>query len=140
MTYAAPTDVVRAFLDGAQAGDPAAFDLIAEDFVQHAAGPQGRAGMRQTAATLAHDLGPGRLEVHHVVAAGDLVVVHLTAYGRHQNSTMPLLAGIPVTGRDVAWTFIHIFRVAGGAIAEHWACRDDLGLLGQLGAWPPPAP
>jgi lactoylglutathione lyase len=29
------------------------------------------------------------------------------------------------------------FRIADGRIAERWACRDDLGLLRQLGAWPP---
>ena len=33
---------------------------------------------------------------------------------------------------DAAWTFIHIWRVADGMLVEHWACRDDLGLLEQL--------
>jgi len=27
--------------------------------------------------------------------------------------------------------------VVDGQIVEHWACRDDLGLLHQIGAWPP---
>ncbi len=31
---------------------------------------------------------------------------------------------------------MHLFRVSDGVIAEHWACRDDLGLLVQLGAFP----
>jgi hypothetical protein len=44
---------------------------------------------------------------------------------------------VPVTGQDVAWEFVHIWRVQDGRIAEHWACRDDLGLLRQLGAWSP---
>jgi len=26
--------------------------------------------------------------------------------------------------------------VVRGQIVEHWACRDDLGLLRQVGAWP----
>jgi lactoylglutathione lyase len=29
-------------------------------------------------------------------------------------------------------TFIHIWRVADGVIVEHWACRDDMGLVEQL--------
>ncbi|MDQ3898225.1 MAG: ester cyclase, partial [Actinomycetota bacterium] len=29
-----------------------------------------------------------------------------------------------------------IWRVEDGKLVEHWACRDDLGLLHQLGAWP----
>lgn len=105
---------------------------MAPDLVQHAAGPQGRDGLRQTAAVLDHDLGPGHLEVHHCVAEDDVVAVHLTLHGHHRASTMPLLASVPVTGREVSWTFQHLFRVADGLLAEHWACRDDLGLLAQL--------
>ena len=45
---------------------------------------------------------------------------------------MPLLAGTAVTGRPTTWTFLHIWRVADGRIVEHWACRDDMGLLEQL--------
>jgi hypothetical protein len=25
--------------------------------------------------------------------------------------------------------------VADGSIVEHWACRDDVGLLAQVGGW-----
>ena len=50
---------------------------------------------------------------------------------------MPLLAGTEPTGVEVSWTFIHIWRVEDDRIVEHWACRDDLGLLHQIGAWPP---
>ena len=57
---------------------------------------------------------------------------HLTLHGTHRASTMPLLADIPVSGRPAEWTFIHLWRVAGGIIVEHWACRDDLGLREQL--------
>ena len=57
---------------------------------------------------------------------------HLTVHGTHRASTMPLLADVPPSGRPAAWTFIHIWRVADGMIVEHWACRDDMGLLDQL--------
>ena len=49
--------------------------------------------------------------------------------GTHQASTMPLLAGVPVTHQPVTWTYIHTRRIADGKIADHWACRDDVGLL-----------
>jgi dihydrofolate reductase len=49
---------------------------------------------------------------------------------------MPLLAELTPTGNAVAWDLIHIWRVADGAIVEHWACRDDVGLLAQVGGWP----
>jgi len=131
-----PKDVVLDFLTRVTAGDPSAFELVAEDFVQHAAAPQGRDGLRQTASVLEHDLGPGHLEIRHVVAEEALVVVHLQLHGHHRASTMPLLAAVPVTGRPVAWAFMHLFRVSAGSIVEHWACRDDLGLLAQLQSHP----
>ena len=129
--------VVMEFSELFDAGDPSAFDLVAEDFVNHAAGGQGRDGFRNTLAVLRHDLGDYTVEEHQVLADGDRVTVHSTLRGRHVGSTMPLLSGVPVTHTDVAWTFIHIFRVVEGLITEHWACRDDLGLLVQVGAWPP---
>jgi lactoylglutathione lyase len=107
-------------------------DLIAEDMVNHAAGPQGREGLRAILQTIEQDLGPTSFEQHHVVADGDLVVQHLTVHGTHRGSTMPLLAGVPVSGQPATWTFIHIWRVADGMVVEHWACRDDMGLVEQL--------
>jgi predicted ester cyclase len=131
--------VVTEFAARSAAGDPAAFDdLVSADFVNHAAGPQGREGWRTTFAVLRRDLGDFTTEDHCVVADGDRVAVHLTLRGRHVASTMPLLTGVEPSGVDVAWTFMHLFRVEDGRIAEHWACRDDLGLLRQLGAWLPP--
>lgn len=132
-----PADVVVAFHEAASRRDPSALDLVAEDFVQHAAGPQGREGFRQTLETLRHDLDEPTTVIHRVIADGDLVVVQLTMHGRHVASSMPLLDGLPPTGNDIAWDFIHIWRVADGVIAEHWACRDDVGLLAQVGGWPP---
>jgi predicted ester cyclase len=60
----------------------------------------------------------------------------MTMRGRHRASTMPLLVGTDATGTDVSWTYIHIWRVVDGLVVEHWACRDDIGLLRQVGAWP----
>ena len=62
-------------------------------------------------------------------AQGVVEAQHLTLHGAHRASTMPLLADVVPSGRPVAWAFIHIWRVADGMIVEHWACRDDMGLL-----------
>ena len=113
-------------------GEPDLDDLVAPDLVNHAAGLQGRDGLRQILRIIEADLGPTDLEQHHLIGEGDLVVQHVTLHGTHRASSMPLLAGTPATGRPAAWTFIHIWRVADGLIVEHWACRDDLGLLEQL--------
>jgi predicted ester cyclase len=116
-----------------QAGDPTVLDdLVAVDMVNHAAGPQGREGLRDILRAIDNDLGPVSLEQHHLIGDGDLVAQHLTLHGTHRQSTMPLLDPVPVSGRSATWTFIHIWRVAGGLLVEHWACRDDMGLVEQL--------
>jgi predicted ester cyclase len=132
-----PAETVAAFHEALNGRDDAAFDHVAEGLVQHAAGPQGRDGLRETLATLDHDLDHPTATIHRVVAEDDLVVVHLTINGRHVDSTMPLFAGLRPTGGAVTWDFIHIWRVEDDLIVEHWACRDDVGLLAQVGGWPP---
>jgi lactoylglutathione lyase len=126
-------DVVEELFQRQQAGDDTALDdLVAPDMANHAAGPQGREGLRRILQIIDDDLGPVAAEQHHLIGDGDLVAQHLTLHGSHRGSTMPLLADAAVSGRPTAWTFIHIWRVADGRIVEHWACRDDMGLLEQL--------
>lgn len=126
-------DVVAELFRRQEEGDDTALDdLVAEGMVNHAAGPQGREGLKAILRTLEHDLGPVTVEPHHLIGEGDLVAQHVTLHGTHRASTMPLLTGTAVAGRPAAWTFIHVWRVAEGRIVEHWACRDDMGLLEQL--------
>lgn len=126
-------DVVAEMIERQRASDDAVLDdLVAEDMINHAAGPQGRDGLRQILTTINNDLGPVTVEQHHLIGDGDLVAQHLTLHGTHRASTMPLLADLAVSERAAAWTFIHIWRVDNGLIVEHWACRDDMGLREQL--------
>jgi predicted ester cyclase len=126
-------DVVEELYRRQRAADDTVWDdLVATDMVNHAAGPQGRDGLKSILRTIENDLGPTELEQHHLIGEGDLVVQHVTLHGTHRASTMPLLADAPATDRSVAWTFIHIWRVADGMLVEHWACRDDMGLLEQV--------
>ena len=126
-------DVVEELFRRQQAAEDTALDdLVAADMVNHAAGPQGRDGLKTILGTIEFDLGPTALEQHHLIGEGDIVVQHVTLHGTHRASTMPLLADVPITGRSAAWRFIHIWRVTEGMLVEHWACRDDLGLLEQL--------
>ena len=126
-------EIVEEMLRRQQAGDDTFLDeCVAEDMVNHAAGPQGRAGLAWIVRTIEHDLGPVTVEQHHLVGDGDTVAQHMTLHGTHRASTMPLLADVPPSGRPVAWRFIHIWRAGDGMLVEHWACRDDMGLLEQV--------
>lgn len=126
-------DVVDEMFRRQEAGDETALDdLVAEDMVNHAAGPQGREGLKLILNIIDNDLGPVTVEQHHLIGDGDVVAQHLTLHGTHTASTMPLLAEVAASGRAVTWKFIHIWRVADGVIVEHWACRDDMDLLNQV--------
>jgi predicted ester cyclase len=135
-TLRTPKQIVEDLFRRLSEGDESAIEeFVAEDMINHAAGPQGREGWRQILATLDHDLGQTRIEHHHFIGEDDLVAHHMTMTGTHRASTMPLLSGLRVSGAPVAWTYIHIWKVAGGQVIEHWACRDDVGLLRQVGGW-----
>jgi predicted ester cyclase len=84
--------------------------------------------------------------VHHVVAEGDLVAVHLTMTSRHvapiamYDAHGHVESVFPPTGRRFAANHTRWLRLArDGRIVEHWANRDDLGMGTQLG-WVPPKP
>ena len=63
------------------------------------------------------------------VAEGDRVATRWQASGTPRGP----FAGVPATGRPVTITAIHIHRVAGGKLAEHWEAINLLPLLQQLG-------
>jgi predicted ester cyclase len=133
-------DVVREVFSRLGLGDESVLDeLVAENYVNHAATPQGREGWRETIRHVGHDIRRTGTDIDHLFGDDEYACLHMTMHGVHEASTMPLLTGVAVTGREVTWRYIHIFRVADGQVAEHWATRDDVDLLRQLGAWPPPA-
>jgi len=68
-------------------------------------------------------------EIEDAFADGDRVALRCTVRGTHQGE---FLGHVP-TGRSFAVQQIHVFRLEDGRIAEHWAGRDDVGMLHQLG-------
>ncbi len=91
--------------------------------------------MRETMAWLREAFADLSFDVEDVIEEGGKVVIRATLSGRHVGAAGPL-AAFPVTNREFSVQHIHIFRVADGLIAEHWACRDDLGHMRQLGLLP----
>jgi predicted ester cyclase len=117
-------------------GDVAALaEVVHVDVVNHEAppgAPQGLDGMTQTMRWLARAFSDRRYEIHQVVGEGDTVVVYCTFHGRHTGEFM----GLAPTGRSFASRQVHIVRFQDGKGIEHWAVRDDLAMLRQLGALP----
>lgn len=71
-----------------------------------------------------------------LVAEADKVVLRYTLTGTHRGTAF---MGLPPTGRRIAVPGIAIFRLADGAIVEHWSVLDTMALVQQLGIIPPPA-
>ncbi len=57
-----------------------------------------------------------------LIVTANKVVERSSAKATHRGEFM----GNPATGKPVAWTEIHIYRIADGKIAEHWV---ELALL-----------
>lgn len=74
------------------------------------------------------------LVFHEVMEDGDLYCCRFTMSGNHGGAFM----GIPATGRPYRLEGITIMRFAGEQVVERWSSADFLGLLTQLGAFPPP--
>ena len=111
-------------------------EFVTEDFVNHEAWPgedPGHEGFRLRLRRLREAIPDLRMEVHEALAEGDLVAYRATLTG---TQTGPLL-GIPPTGRPFSAQQMHFLRMRDGKASEHWACRDDLGMLMQLGIIPP---
>ena len=87
-----------------------------------------------------------RFEFHEVLVVGDRAVARVTLHARqhgpfvvHDSPDGRVTDAFPSNGRSFAVPQTHWFRIADGAIAEHDAVRDDLGMAKQLG-WIPPKP
>jgi ketosteroid isomerase-like protein len=130
----------------------------ASDATNHATGragqpqPRGREALAATFTMLRTAFPDRRYQVDELIAEGDHVVCRMTVSGvfggtpvRPPTPMPPGWVGVEATelvpasgiGKPYSVKHIHIFRIAGGLITNHWAARDDVGLLLQLGAIAP---
>jgi predicted ester cyclase len=131
----------------------------APDAVNHASGrygsqlPRGSEALRRVFEALRLAFPDRRWAIDDMFAAADQVVCRMTVSGtfgapptRPPEPVPPGWVGVESTalvppsaaGKPYSVKHIHIFRVSDGLIAEHWAARDDLALLLQLGVISPP--
>ncbi|HKP94827.1 MAG TPA: ester cyclase [Fibrobacteria bacterium] len=133
--------IIQRYLKAWNTADLHAFDeLLAPDFRSHC-GTQHTCTMvkidreaYKKLVTLYHAAFPDiKFEIDEMIAEGDKVVVRWTATGTHKGE----FAGIPPTNESIIITATVVERIKDGKVMEHWANRDDLGLLQQLGVVPP---
>jgi predicted ester cyclase len=140
---------IHAMADGDRADFDPLYHPLAADLENRIQPPSSRvpgpAGFYSTALWLRAAFAGLHYDIHHAIAAGDLVAVNSTMNGRHvapwpvytDEATIDTV--FPPTNKTFAMTQSHWFKMKDGVIIEHWANRDDLGTARQLG-WVPPTP
>ncbi len=108
--------------------------LQTPDAVNHTFGGQGTEAAKQFFAMVHQAFPDMRVEVHDVIAEGDLAAARVTYIGTHQGE----FVGIPATGRRTEVGGVDFFRMQDGRQAEHWGGADMASLLQQLGVMPAP--
>ena len=96
---------------------------------REAGAPRGPEGIKGVVGWLRSAFPDLVYEIEDAFGSGDRVAIRCTARGTHRGEFL----GHPPTGRGFAVQQIHLFRVSEGQIAEHWAARDDVGMMHQLG-------
>jgi predicted ester cyclase len=113
-------------------------ELFAADYIEHAplppGIPSGLEGLKVFVTAVRAAFPDFHYTLEDEIGEGDKVVQRLTAHGTQKGEFM----GMPATGKHATWTEIHIARLAGGKLVEHWVNQDQLGMLQQLGVVPTP--
>jgi predicted ester cyclase len=119
-------------------------EIMAEDFVEHGVAPfaqtargrvNGPQAMRATAEWLLAQFPDLHMTIEAIIAEGDTVAVRILSEGTNLGSINGV---VPPTGKRFSARQSHWFRVADDKLVEHWATREDLPAMLQLGIIQPP--
>jgi predicted ester cyclase len=94
--------------------------------------PKGFEGLRQVGIMMNGAFPDVVVKEEDLIASGDRVVERSSASATHKGSMM----GEKPTNKHIAWTEIHIYRIEGGKIKEHWAEISMMELFQQIGILP----
>lgn len=133
--------VVRAQTDSLNRGD---IDAAVADFAEDASNfgkPRGHPGMLLVLEDIWRTFPDWHFEILDIIAAGDSVVVRYKITATHNGvGTLPvnggMLVGVPATHKRFEVEHIHWYKLRDGKIVDHYAVRDDLGMMRQLGLLP----
>jgi len=134
--------LVRDFNDLTNAADwEGLAKIVAPDFRRHSAATMGppvtsRDQFIELQKGFLTTFADQKVEFQQIIAEGDLVAV-LATYSATQTGPM---GDFPATGKRVTAPILALFRIEAGQIAELWVEWDNLGMLVQLGLFPPDSP
>jgi predicted ester cyclase len=121
-------------------------DLFAAEYEEHAVAPftarppgrvHGPTHMRATVEWLVAQFPDVTMTIAQIVAQPNLVAARVVSEGTNLG---PINGVIPPTGKRFRSEQSHWYSVADGRLAQHWATRDDLATMVQLGVIGRPGP
>jgi predicted ester cyclase len=122
----------------------AADDIMAEEYLEQAVEPfgreepgpvQGPSHARKVVAWLRAQFPDLEMTIESIAADADVVAVRVRSAG----TNLGKLGGfMPPTYKRFVAEQSHWYRVADGQLCEHWATRDDLTAMLQMGVIYPP--
>ena len=118
----------------------AAAQFFAVDTRNHGV-PVGRVGVLHVLTDIYATFPDWRMEIEDLAAIDDDVVVRMIVTGTHKGvGKIPvnggLLVGVPPTQKSFKVQHIHWYTLKDNLIVEHRACRDDVGMMQELGLLP----
>jgi predicted ester cyclase len=126
-----------------------AVEVVGDDFFNREAAVSplacsipGPAGVLASSAWLRSAFSDLRFPILGIAGNDDQVWVRLRMQGRHTGPFVRYQDGaldqaIPPTQREIDFEQIHVLDIRDGKVTRHEAVRDDITMLGQLGAFPP---
>ncbi len=110
-------------------------EMFAPEVVNHAAVPeaQGADGVRRILSKVFTAFPDLSYRCEDLLAEGDRVVCRVTMQGTNTGPIEFLSPALKPSGKRFATENIHILRIHDGRFVEHWAGRDDVGMMRQLG-------
>src|SRR6185369_15643413 len=131
-------EIVRLCHEQLNNGDlEAAIESFAADASNHGM-KVGREGFRIVLKDIYSTFPDWRFEIEDIAEDGDSVVVRARILGTHLGKgEFPvnggMLVGVEPTGKSFEVQHIHWYKLRDGQICEHYANRDDIGMMQQLG-------
>ncbi len=119
-------------------------EIMAEDYVEHGVAPfaqsapgrvNGPQAMRGTAEWLLEQFPDLHMTIEAMIAEGDMVAVLILSEGTNLGALNDVVSP---TGKRFTAHQSHWFRVVDNKLVEHWATREDLAVMLQLGIIQPP--
>ena len=105
--------------------------IFTDDFVHHLKLPNlpsDKEGTRMIGQMVVAAFPDVHVKVEDILVDGNKVVERSTALATHKGEFL----GVPASNHQVRWKEVHIYRLSGGKIAEHWPMLDMFGLMNQI--------